>query len=75
MTARITGVPLGRAPRFAPPADRSALFGSHSQEAARLRRQADEADWHGDADTAKRLYEQAAHHRDEAATCDLMPLF
>ncbi|WP_376960074.1 hypothetical protein ABNQ39_20400 [Azospirillum sp. A26] len=70
-----TGLPHGHVPRFAPPADRSPLFGSHTEEAKRLRRAADEADWAGNPDTAKRLYARAEYHRAEAAVSDLMPLF
>lgn len=76
MTKPITGLPKGHVPRFPPPADRSAQFGSHTHEARDLRRQADAADWSGDYDTANRLYEWADWHRKEAAMHgDLMPLF
>lgn len=75
MPKPITGLPKGHVPRYRPPADNSHLFGSHTQEARRLRRAADEADWSGDAATAKRLYSLAEYHRAEAAVSDLMPLF
>ncbi|WP_395454839.1 hypothetical protein ACHMW5_13890 [Azospirillum melinis] len=76
MTKPITGLPKGHVPRFSPPADRSHLFGSHTQEARKLRSAADAADWTGDHDTAKRLYARADWHRNEAATHgDLAPLF
>lgn len=71
-----TGLPLGHIPRFAPPADRSALFGSHTAEYRRLKIEVGNADWSGNPDTAKRLYARAEFHRAEAATNgDLMPLF
>ena len=72
----ITGLPKGHVPRLRPPADNSALFGSHTREAKSLTRQAKDAEWSGDIAKADRLFAAAAHHRNEAAVNgDAMPLF
>lgn len=72
----ITGLPKGHVPRFPPPADRSALFGSHTQEARRLKREAEEAEWAGDFAKADILRRCADWHRNEAAMHgDLLPNF
>lgn len=76
MTNPITGLPKGHVPRFSPPADRSTLFGSHTQEARRLRAAAEDAEWSGDIAKADSLRRAADWHRNEAATNgDLLPLF
>lgn len=76
MSKRIAGLPKGHVPRLMPFADNSHMFGSHTQEARELIRQADVADWSGDHETAKRLYARADWHRNEAAIHgDLLPLF
>lgn len=76
MAKRISGLPRGHVPRYLPPADRSHLFGSHTQEARLLNRDAEAADWSGDFAKADSLRRAADHHRNEAATHgDLMPNF